>query len=329
MESGKLLTRARAGDGAAFGELTDRHRGELQVHCYRFLGSLQDAEDLVQETLVAAWRGLDSFEGRGSLRAWLYRIATNRCLNVLRGRDRRPEGSLAGLGDRFTPPTTTSWSEPSWLEPLPDAVVEDTSPGPDARWESKESISLAFIVALQRLSPRQRAVLLLRDVLGFRAAEVADMLSSTEDSVNGLLRRARATLSEARRDAPRPDTDREREVADRFAEALHTGDLDTVLGLLTEDAVFTMPPEPYAWQGRTAVAAFLIERFRGHRFRFVPTTANGQPAFGLYQADPHARISRAHGLLVLTVADDLVSTLTRFVDSDVFRRFGLPRTVPS
>ncbi|HEY4018827.1 MAG TPA: sigma-70 family RNA polymerase sigma factor [Pseudonocardiaceae bacterium] len=328
----KLLAQAQAGDSEAFRELTDPYRRELQLHCYRFLGSVQDAEDLVQETMLAAWRGLQRFEGRSSLRAWLYRIASNRCLNALRDRDRRATDLPAGLPSTFLPPTETVYDEPAWLEPLPDAVLEDSSPGPEARWEAKESISLAFIAAMQHLPPRQRAILLLRDVLGYRAAEVADMLDATEDSVNGLLKRARATLADRyppglRAKAALPTSGRDRELADRFAEALQRGDMNAVLDMLTQDAWFSMPPEPYVWRGRETVARFLAERFSGHRYRLIPTTANGQPAFALYLVEERTSVAHAHGLVVLTFAGEKISVVTRFVDTGIFSRFGLPRTL--
>src|SRR6476469_523790 len=212
MESNSL-TRARAGDEEAFGSLVDPYRRELQLHCYRILGSLQDAEDLLQETLLAAWRGLDQFEGRSSLRAWLYRIATNRCLNALRDSSRR------SLDARRDLPRPTRMSEPLWLEPYPDVLIEgvaDDAPGPDARYETKEAVALAFVAGLQHLPPRQRAVLVLRDVLGFRAAEVAGMLDISEASVNSALQRARAThdarMPAARERAPLPRSRREREL---------------------------------------------------------------------------------------------------------------------
>jgi RNA polymerase sigma-70 factor (TIGR02960 family) len=328
----ELLVRAQAGDSGAFRELTDPYRRELQVHCYRFLGSVQDAEDLVQETMLAAWRGLKRFEGRSSLRAWLYRIASNRCLNALRDRDRRPENMPSGLDGTFVPPTGTLHDEPLWLEPLPDAGLEDSSPGPEARWESKESISLAFVAAMQHLPPRQRVILLLRDVLGFRATEVADMLEATEDSVNGLLKRARATLADryppgGRAQAALPASGRDRELADRFAAALQRGDMNAVLDLLTHDAWFSMPPEPYVWRGRDTVARFLAERFSGQSYRLIPTTANGQPAFGLYLIEERTSVAHAHGLVVLTCAGEKISVVTRFIDTGMFSRFGLPRTL--
>ncbi len=258
------LARARAGDEEAFRELTDPYRRELQLHCYRILGSVQDAEDLVQETLLAAWRGLEAFEGRASVRSWLYRIATNRCLNALRDRSRRPREVQAMV----EPPEPTRQIEPVWLEPYPDVLLEDIpdrSPGPEARYEAREAVELAFIVALQDLPPRQRAALVLRDVLGFRTAEVADMLDTSEASVKGALQRARAALGArlpaADRDrAPQPNSARERELVGRFADAVESGDVDDVVSLLTDDALLTMPPQPLEYQGHEAIAAFLRHR---------------------------------------------------------------------
>jgi RNA polymerase sigma-70 factor (TIGR02960 family) len=329
-----ILVRARSGDADAFRELVDPYRSELQVHCYRILGSLQDAEDLLQETLLAAWRGLGRFQGRASLRAWLYRIATNRCLNALRDRGRRPQE----LPPMAQPPEPTRLSEPIWLEPYPDVLLEgvvDTAPGPEARYETREAIGLAFMTALQHLPPRQRAALVLRDVLGFRTTEVAGMLGSTEASAKGALQRARATLEAripagGRELAPLPHSRRERAVVGRFADAVEGGDTDAIVALLAEDAWLTMPPEPYEYQGHAAIAAFLDDRpaLRGGRLRLVPTRANGQPAFGCYVPDPRAAIVRAYGLLVLTLEGDRISAITWFGDRGVFPRFGLPRTLP-
>jgi RNA polymerase sigma-70 factor (TIGR02960 family) len=329
------LARARSGDDDAFRELTDPHRRELQVHCYRIVGSVQDAEDLVQETLLAAWRGLGGFEGRASVRAWLYRIATNRCLNALRARSRRPR-EVQAMDDA---PAPTRRTEPVWLEPYPDVLLEDMpdrSPGPAARYEARESIELAFIVALQGLPPRQRAALVLRDVLGFRTAEVAEMLDTGQASVKGALQRARAALGERlpaadRERAPRPTSARERRLVGRFADAVQSGDVDDILALLTDDALLTMPPQPLEYQGHEAIAAFLQHRaeLRGTPLRVVPTRANTQPAFGCYLPDPHMAIARPYGLLVLTLAADAVAAITWFADTGVFRHFGLPRTLPN
>jgi RNA polymerase sigma-70 factor (TIGR02960 family) len=249
----RTLSRARAGDEEAFRELIDPCQGELQLHCYRILGSVQDAEDVLQETLLAAWRGLELFDGRSSLRTWLYRIATNRCLNALRDKGRRPR-EVEAIAE---PPEPTRRSEPMWLEPYPDALLEavaDTSLGPEARYELREAVSLAFVAALQHLPPRQRAVLVLRDVLGFRALEVADMLESSEAALKGALQRARTTLktrlpARDRERAPLPCSPRERELVGRFADAVQSGDVDGVVSLLTDDAWLTMPPQPFEYQG--------------------------------------------------------------------------------
>src|SRR3984957_15867463 len=232
--TGRTLARARAGDQDAFRELTDPHRRELQVHIYRIVGSTHDAEDLLQETLLAAWRGLEQFEERASVRAWLYRIATNRSLDALRLRRRRPEAERIPQM-----PEPTRFSEPVWLQPYPDLLIEgipDQAPGPDARYEIKESIALAFIVGLQHLPPQQRAVLVLRDVLGYRAGEVAEMLDTSETSVNSLLRRARGAFEDrlpatGRERAPLPNSQLERDIVDRFAETVENGDIDGMVAL--------------------------------------------------------------------------------------------------
>jgi RNA polymerase sigma-70 factor (TIGR02960 family) len=326
------LARARAGDEEAFRELTEPYRRELQVHCYRILGSVQDAEDMVQETLLAAWRGLEAFEGRASVRSWLYRIATNRCLNALRTRSRRPR-EVQAMDDS---PAPTRRTEPVWLEPYPDVLLEDLpdrGPGPAARYESRESIELAFIVALQGLPPRQRAALVLRDVLGFRTAEVAEMLDTSEGSVKGALQRARATLrarlpAAERERAPRPNSAGERRLVGRFADAFQSGDVDEIVSVLTDDALLTMPPLPLEYHGHEAIAAFLRHRveLRGAPMHIVPTRANTQPALGCYLQDAHAAIARPFGLIVLTLEGDRISAVTRF-DHSVFPYFGLPRTL--
>ncbi len=329
------LTRARSGDQAAFRELTEPYRRELQVHCYRIVGSVQDAEDLVQETLLAAWRGLDGFEERSSVRGWLYRIATNRCLNALRDTARRPQPVAP---PRVELPEPTRRAEPVWLQPFPDALLDDIpdqAPGPETRYEARESIELAFITALQLLPPRQRVVLVLRDVLGYRAAEVAAMLDTSETSVKALLQRARTTLRTqpapvGDRSRP-PNSAREREIAGHFADAMERGDTAAVVALLTDDAWLTMPPEPHHYQGHVAIAAFLEDRAmrRGSALRVVATRANRQPAFGCYLPTPPAGIARAYGMVVLTVRDDKISAITWFFDTSVFPAFGLPRSIPT
>jgi RNA polymerase sigma-70 factor (TIGR02960 family) len=329
----QTLARARAGDENAFRELTDPYRRELQLHVYRIVGSAQDAEDLLQETLLAAWRGLERFQERASVRAWLYRIATNRSLDALRASRRRP-GEL----QRMTGvPEPTRRAEPIWLEPYPDVLLEgipDVAPGPEARYESKEAIALAFIVGLQHIPPQQRAVLVLRDVLGFRAGEVAEMLDTTEPSVNSLLRRARAAFESrlpaaGRERAPLPNSKGERDIVGRFADAIEAGDIDGVVALLTDDAWLTMPPWPWEYQGPTAIGVFLryLENWRGAPLRLVPTRANGDPAFGCYLPSAQTETARARSLAVLTLDGDRISTLTWFTDTGVFPHFGLPRTL--
>jgi RNA polymerase sigma-70 factor (ECF subfamily) len=330
----RALTLARAGDENAFRELTEPYRHELQLHCYRIVGSTQDAEDLVQETLLAAWRGLDQFAEQASIRTWLYRIATNRSLDALRANARRPQR----LEPMTEPPTPSRMTEPIWLEPYPDQLIEgiaDDAPGPEARYEHREATALAFVAGLQHLAPQQRAVLVLRDVLSFRATEVAEILDTSEAAVNSLLRRARNALESrlpatGRDRAPLPNSRREREVVGQFANALEDGDVGAVVALLTDDAWLTMPPQPYEYQGGAAIGRFLQDRAarRGAPLRVVPTRANGQPAFGCYFPCPQTDIARPYGLLVLTLAGSKVAEITFFADSSVFPRFGLPRTVP-
>ena len=326
-----LLSRARAGDELAFQELVAPHRRELQLHCYRMLGSLQDAEDVLQETLLAAWRGLERFEERASLRGWLYRIATNRSLNALRDRKRRPQE----VSSMVEPPEPTRLAEPSWLEPYPDVLLDglaDAAAGPAARYETRESVALAFVAALQHLPPRQRAALVLRDALGFDTAESAAILQTSEGSVKGALQRARVALDgrltpgEIDR-SPLPGSARERELVGRFATAVERGDTAGIVSLLTDDAWLTMPPEPYEYQGASAIARFLDDRAarRGVNYQLELTRASGQPALACYLPDPHAPVARAYGIMVLTLADDRVSAITWFGERGLFARFGLPR----
>jgi len=333
MVTAGTLAQARAGDEQAFRELTDPYRGELLAHCYQILGSVADAEDMLQETLLAAWRGLPGFEGRSSVRSWLHRIAVNGCLNALRDRSRRPR-EVPMMAE---PPHPTRMADPVWVEPYPDMLLDgvpDAAPGPEARYDTKEAVELAFVTALQHLPPRQRAVLVLRDVLGYPAAEAASMLDTTEASVKGALQRARAALQArlpASRDcAPLPGSPRERQLAGRFAAAVEAGDIDAVLTLLTSDAWLTMPPEPYEYQGPAAVAAFLRHRaaLRGAPLRLVPTRANTQPAFGCYLPCAHTPIARPYGMIVLTLSGDQISAITWFSDNSVFPYFGLPRALP-
>jgi RNA polymerase sigma-70 factor, ECF subfamily len=321
-----LIDRVRAGDESAFHDLTAGHRRELQAHCYRMLGSVQDAEDVVQETLLAAWRGIGGFEGRSSVRTWLYRIATNRCLNALRdgARNRRDIPP-----PQVTLPVPTRVGEPSWLEPYPDVLLDgvaDTAPGPDARYEAKEAVSLAFVAAVQSMPPRQRAVLLLRDVLGYPAAEVAELLDVTVESVTSALKRARAAMPLP---SAAPSGSHVLAVAERFAEAFEAGDVPALIELLTDDVLLTMPPIALEYQGRPAVGDFLATiAFRdGRRYRMVPVGANRQPAFGVYLLDPHTPIAHGHGVVVLDVNERGVTAMTRFIDNSLLPYFGLPRSL--
>jgi len=330
-----LLARAQAGDGDAFGQLVDPYRRELQVHCYRFLGSLQDAEDVLQDTLLSAWHGLAGFEGRASVRTWLYRVATSRCLDALRASRRRPPVSAPPAG--LQPPEPTRLGEVLWLEPYPDVLLEglaDGAPGPEAQYEAVESISLAFVTALQLLPPRQRAALILRDVLGFRAAEAARILDTSEESVTSALKRARTALerqqqeSGKREPAPPPDSAAERQLVERLTRAFEAADVDGIVGLLTDDVWLTMPPLPLEYQGPERAARFLTATaFRpGWTARLISTRANRQPAFGFYARDPEAGLFYTVGLMVLTLAGTQICAMTRF-DGATLPRFGLPHSV--
>ncbi len=330
-----LMSKARAGDGDAFRELTDPYRRELLLHCYRMLASFQDAEDAVQDTLLAAWQGLGAFEGRASLRTWFYRIATNRCLSVLRSANRRParHWDLAGA----EPPEPSRLGEVVWLEPYPDALLEgvpSAPPGPESRYEQTESISLAFVTALQTLAPRQVAVLILRDVLGFRAGETAEMLDTSLDSVNSALKRARAGLHHRVPSIARSPTApaeglsaAQAAVVAQFVRAYEAGDIAALIELLTDDVFVSMPPIPLEYEGKDAVARFYAEIIQpGRTTDLMPTRANGQPAFGIYiQAQTGVR--HAAGLLALTLTGNTISAYTRF-DNSVLPSFGLPRSLP-
>jgi RNA polymerase sigma-70 factor (TIGR02960 family) len=328
------LQRARDGDEQAFRELTDPYRRELQVHCYRLLGSLTDAEDMLQETLLAAWRGLTGFEQRSSVRTWLYRIATNQCLNALRAAGRRIPAEPA---PPFQPPAPSSRGEITWLQPYPDLLLDgvpDPAPGPEVRYQAAEAIELAFVAGLQRLPPRQAATLVLRDVLGFGNGEVADMLGTTPTAVKGALQRARAAL-DARRDhqgeSPRPGSAQERALARRFADAYLAADIDGVIALLTDDAWLSMPPAPHQYHGTAAIRSFLQASFgfRGQRrVHLVPARANTQPALGSYLSDPHGAAAAPAGLIVLTMAGDRISAVTRFHLDKLYPRFGLASALP-
>jgi RNA polymerase sigma-70 factor (TIGR02960 family) len=331
----ELMSRARAGDAVAFRELTEPHRRELRVHCYRMLGSFQDAEDVLQEALLAAWQGLRGFEGRASLRAWLYKIATNRCLNARRSASRRI--TRAYDVPAVTPPEPTRLGEVTWLEPFPDTLFEAVGGaafGPHVRYEQSESISLSFVTALQVLPRRQLAVLILCDIVGFESSEVADMLGSTRDSVNSALKRARAKLqdrpprSDDRPSAAAHSSTHEGELIAKFARAWESADVDAVVALLTNDVFISMPPFPNEYEGRELAARFFASIFEaGRRFELVLTKANGQPAFGAYLRTDSG-VSQGAGLYVLALGADGISALTRF-EQHVLGWFGLPPSLPS
>lgn len=335
MDTTDLIARARAGDHDAFRELVEGHSHELQVHCYRILGSLQDAEDALQETLVSAWRDLGGFAQRSSLRTWLYKIATNRCLSMLRADGRRPRRTNPLPAP--LPEPTGAGDAPPWLEPYPDILLDhlvDQHPGPEARYETSEAISLAFITALQLLPPRQRAALILRDVLGYHAAEAAEMLDTTQESVQSALKRARATVDNhladpSNRPARHPGTAAEHRIVARLTDALERADVDALIELLATDVRLSMPPAMVEYRGiDTARRVYATAVFRpGRSFRVVPTGANGQPAFGLYLADPHADVYHAYCLLVINTAGERIAAITSF-SADAMTRFGLPRTLP-
>ena len=322
----EVLARARSGDSIAFAELTDPYRRELQMHCYRILGSYHDAEDLLQETLLSAWQALDRFDGR-SLRAWLYRIATNRCLNYLRHASRRPRAVVVDVPESPFADAYTS-DEPWWIDPYPDALIGDIESGPDARYEARESVGLSFVAGLQRLPVQQRATLVLRDVLGFSAAEIADMLDSTPGSVNSALQRARSAI-EAVRDPEQvhlPRSPHEVKIVERFVNALQSGDREQLVAVLTDNVRMTMPPEPFEFRGPRDVAN-ILEQMGGKDIKVVHTRANGSPAFGYYRPDPHNEVHRAGGIFVVSVTGERVSSITRFGDKSLLATFGLPRTI--
>jgi RNA polymerase sigma-70 factor (ECF subfamily) len=329
-----IVERARVGDEQAFRELTDPYRRELLAHCYRMLGSLTDAEDMLQETLLAAWRGLPRFQGRSSLRSWLYRIATNTCLNAMRSTARRVPTEPT---PPFQPPDPTRRDEITWLQPYPDTLLDgipDATPGPEARYTQTEAIELAFVAGLQRMPPRQAATVLLRDVLGFGTDEVAAMLKTSQTAVKGTLQRGRAALQsslETSLDRPQPRSGQERDIARRFADAYVAADIDGVLSLLTDDAWLSMPPAPHQYQGLDAIRSFLHASFafRGERKAFlIPCRANNQPALGSYLSDRDQPTARPAGVFVLGLAGDRIAALTRFHLDDLYPLLGLPASLP-
>jgi RNA polymerase sigma-70 factor (TIGR02960 family) len=323
------LEKAGNGDRDAFDVLVAPYRAELQVHCYRMLGSVQDAEDALQETLLSAWTGLADFEGRSSVRTWLYRIATNRCLNQMRSAQRRPRAAAHPGGQD---PTTLG--DVSWLQPFPDSLLEglpDRQPGPAARYESREAITLAFITALQRLPPRQRATLILRDVLGYPARDAAEMLDISVVAANNALKRARATLrrsgsrASGRTTLPSPE---DAALLERFVEAFTAFDVDAIVSLMSEDVSLSMPPTPLEYHGREAAHQFFsaLAVQRHPTALMVATRANTQPAWFVYRRDPTTGVLHLTGIEVAAVRDGQITELTRF-EPDVapwFDLAGLP-----
>jgi RNA polymerase sigma-70 factor, ECF subfamily len=328
----KLLEAARGGDEEAFGRLVEPYHRELHAHCYRMLGSAHDADDALQDALLGAWRGLAKFERRSSLRSWLYRITTNACLDVISRRPKRvlpiDHGPAAGPDDDLGEPLTES----VWIEPYADGRIEDGHAAPDARYERRESVELAFIAALQHLPATQRAALILRDVLGFSAREAAEALDTTVASVNGALRRARKAVTERLPRQSQQATlralgdDGIREVVERYIDAWERGDVDAILAMLAEDATFTMPPLPTWYRGRHAIAAFLTRFALQDRWRLLPAGANGQLAFGCYAWDAEQRSYTALSLDVLTLdgarATEVTSFVTPYTQGPARERFG-------
>jgi RNA polymerase sigma-70 factor, ECF subfamily len=339
MDSDDLLEAARRGDEGAFERLIEPYRGELQAHCYRMLGSVHDAEDAMQDALLRAWRGLARFEGRSSLRSWLYRIATNSCLRLIERRPTRvlpiDHGPPADPHDQLAQPLVES----TWIEPYPDdrLGVDDAHSSPEARYEQRESVELAFTAALQHLPPLQRAALILTDVLGFKPAEVAEALDATPASVYSALQRARKAADERLPERSQQETLRTlgdacvRDLVDRFVEAWEGGDVEAIRALLTDDAVLAMPPWPTWFRGRDDVADFLGRGplIPGRSWRLVPTRANGQIALASYWTVDE-RPMAAEGLIVLSLSEDgRLSELNAFRDPNLFAKFGLPRAMDS
>jgi RNA polymerase sigma-70 factor (TIGR02960 family) len=334
VETAELLQRAQSGDDAAFRDLTDPYRRELHAHCYRMLGSFHDAEEALQDTLLSAWQSLDRFENRSSVRTWLYTIATNRCLNIRRTAARRP--AQAWSRPQVTPPKPTRYGEITWLEPYPSALglVTPAPLEPEHHAEAAESMTIAFITALQLLPGRQCAVLILCDVLDFTAADVAAMIDTTVGAVNSALKRARTTLREKvtpvhRESAPTAGSAEERTLVDAFISAYQRSDIPALVSLLTDDAVISMPPVPYEYVGHNAARGFYDAVHSVPRtYRMLTTRANGQPAVAMYALAPDQLTFHAAGLVVLGLAGSRISDVTRF-DNDLLAVFGLPESLPA
>jgi RNA polymerase sigma-70 factor (ECF subfamily) len=331
----RLLDAARRGDGEAFGRLVEPHRRALHAHCYRMLGALQDAEDALQDALLRAWRGLATFDAGRPLRPWLYRIATNACLDLIAKRPARVTPIDHGPPARIEDGPGRPLTDVAWLEPYPDEMlgIDEEHAPPHARYEQRESVELAFVAALQHLPARQRAVLILREVLGFSAREVAQSLGTTAASVNSALQRARKTVDERLPDRSQQATLRAlgdarlRNVVDEYVRAWESRDVEAMRAMLVQDASFAMPPHPHWFRGRDAVVAFLAGT-GAVPLRAITTTANGQPAVGWYLRERDADRYLPASLEVLTLTGDRVSAITAFVWPALFERFGLPRSLP-
>jgi RNA polymerase sigma-70 factor (ECF subfamily) len=337
MTERRMLEAARTGDEHAFARLVEPHRGALQAHCYRMLGSVHDAEDALQEALLSAWRGLARFEGRSSLRSWLYAIATNACLRAIERRPKRvlpidyPPGADPhdGVGKPL--------AESVWVGPYPDERLglEGGLAGPEARYEQRESVELAFIAALQHLPARQRAVLILRDVLGFSAREAAGALATTPTAVDSALQHAHRAVDKRLPGRSQQavlrslDDQRLREIVEQFVDAWERADVDAVVAMLASDAAWTMPPLPIWYRGREAIAAFIRADplSSGRRWRLVPTRANGQLALGKYSWDEKRESFTAYGIAVLTLEGERIADCTSFLDPTLIPRFGLPHEI--
>jgi RNA polymerase sigma-70 factor, ECF subfamily len=334
-----LLESARSGDEHAFAELAGVYQGELRSHCYRMLGSVQDAEDAVQNALLRAWRGLDKFEGRSSIRSWLYSIATNTTLDITRHRSRRELPADFGPAAAVGAPMEEVVNDPIWLEPYPDQCLTGAPTSPESRYEQRESVEIAFMILLQELPPLQRAVLILRDVLGFSAAEASQQLETSVASVTSALQRARSTASAALPARSQQQTLRalgNRAVADlahRYATALETGDVDALLGLLTDDATWSMPPTPTWFQGHESLREWLVRGPLVERWQHLSAQANGQLAVGCYLFDAASGRYQPAVIDVLTLDGDKIAAVTAFLLDDssaaeTFASFGLPAQVP-
>jgi RNA polymerase sigma-70 factor (ECF subfamily) len=326
------LTAAQHGDEAAFESLVEPYRSELQAHCYRMLGSVHDAEDVMQEVLLRAWRALGDFRGRSSLRAWLYRIATNQCLNLIESRSRRFLPVDLGPSVHEAPA-----AEVSWIEPYPEtsAVQSDAMGSPVGRYELRESLELAFVAALQYLPPNQRAALILRDVLGFSAKDAAEVLGTTTTAINSALQHARMTVEQRVPERSQQTTLRNlgdagiRRVVERYVRALEDADIDAVVSMLAEDATWSMPPLPAWYRGHDAISRFLMTGPFTVRWRHLVTHANGQPAVACYLWDDDTGAYLAEVLDVLTLDGEQITAVTAFIDPSLFPRFNLPTQLPA